>query len=92
MNPADTVSVCSNVIQREVSGETVLLHLDSGTYFGLNEVGAFIWLVLCEGPQTLTTLSDKVVENFDVEPDRALKDLLSLAGQLRDNDLLSLEP
>ena len=31
------------VVGCEIDGEIVLLHLDTGTYFGLNPVGAEIW-------------------------------------------------
>lgn len=33
---------------REVQGETVLLHLESGEYFGLDEIATRIWQLIVE--------------------------------------------
>ena len=43
MNLNQTVTLSPEVISQEVSGETVLLDLESENYFGLDEVGTRIW-------------------------------------------------
>ena len=43
MNLNQTIAHSPNVISQEVSGETVLLDLDSEHYFGLDSVGTRIW-------------------------------------------------
>ena len=40
------VVVPESVLVRELSGEAVLLNLDSGMYFGLEEIGYRMWTVL----------------------------------------------
>ena len=47
------VSASDDVVAREVAGETVLLNLASGTYFGLNETGTLIWELIEEDSITL---------------------------------------
>lgn len=89
MNADDKVTACSDVITREVSGETVLLHLGSGTYFGLNEVGAFIWSMLSQDRHSLAAIRDKVTESFDVHPDRAMEDISSLLSELCERNLVT---
>ena len=44
-----TLSVSTEVIAQEVSGETVLLDLKSEQYFSLDVVGTRIWQLLNEG-------------------------------------------
>jgi hypothetical protein len=46
MNLNDTFSVSAQVMARRVGNETVLLDLASGTYFGLDPVGARIWQLI----------------------------------------------
>ena len=42
-------TVSKDVLFQEVAGETVLLDLNSESYFGLDEVGTRIWTLLNEG-------------------------------------------
>ena len=42
------VAIPESVIAREVDGETVLLNLDTGIYFGLDAVGTAIWRAIQE--------------------------------------------
>lgn len=65
----------------ELEGETVLLNLKSKQYFVLNETGAFIWELLKE-EHKIEELVAAVSENFDVEPERARKDLMGLLNAL----------
>lgn len=39
----DTISASSDLMIAELEGEAVLLDMQSGRYFGLNEVGTQIW-------------------------------------------------
>ena len=38
----------AHVVVQEVEGESVLLNLDSERYFGLDETGTRMWVVLAE--------------------------------------------
>ena len=42
------VTAADDAISTEVSGEAVILHLEDGVYFGLNEVGSRIWGLVAE--------------------------------------------
>lgn len=41
--------VSPDAVFRDLDGEAVILDLASGTYYGLNEVGTRIWILLAEG-------------------------------------------
>jgi len=66
---------------RELEGEAVILHLDSGTYFGLNTVGTAIWR-LVEQDGRVDAIVDGVVDQYDVSPERARSDVLALMATL----------
>ena len=49
MNINSQFVVPPQVLARVVGEETVLLHLDSGTYFGLDPVGTRAWQLIQAG-------------------------------------------
>ena len=61
-----------DVLFQEVGGESVLLKLASENYFGLDAVGARIWILLNEDPG-LKRAFDILVDEYDVEAERARK-------------------
>jgi hypothetical protein len=69
-----------------VEGEVVILDLSGGAYYGLNAVGARIWELMRE-PKTLRDIRDRIVDEFDVDPQRCERDLVALVGELLDRRL-----
>ena len=88
MNLSDAFEISGDVVSREVGGETVLLDLASGTYFGLDEIGAQIWQVLEDGGSPAQAC-EAVLGNYDVERDVLERDTLALLGQLVERGLIS---
>lgn len=70
-----------------VGGEVVILNLTDDTYYGLPEVGAFVWSLLKE-PRTLDELREAVVAEFEVEPAVAEDDLRGLISSLSERQLV----
>jgi hypothetical protein len=78
---ANTFTRSKEAIFRDLDGEAVILHLDSGTYFGLNAVGTRIWQLL-ERDGRLTTVLDGLRAEYDAPPDVLERDLLELVARL----------
>lgn len=91
MQMSDRLTVSDDVVTREVGGELVLLDLNSGQYFGLDAVGGRIWELLAESPRDLAQLCDQIEAEFDAPRDRIEADLLALASQLKEQELVSLD-
>ena len=87
----DRFSISSDVVARDVGGELVLLDLTSGQYFGLDAVGGKIWEWLTERPHELGELCDKVEAEFDAPRAQIESDLLALAAQLQEQELIAAE-
>ena len=77
----------SDQLSCEVGGEVVILNLADDTYYGLPEVGAFVWQLLRE-PHTLPQLRDAVVSAFEVEPEVCQADLARLLEELQGRALV----
>jgi hypothetical protein len=81
MKLTDKVTIPPNVLARGVGAETVILDLESGTYFGLDPVGARIWQLLSEG-QSLADICAAIQSEYDVGAADAEKDLVTLVDEL----------
>ena len=86
----DRVRIPEDVVHREVGGETVLVNLQSGFYYGLDPVGTFIWEQLIRDGG-LRGAYDSLLSNYDVEPEEAGRDLLDLAENLLAKGLVQME-
>jgi hypothetical protein len=79
-----------NVVYRELAGEGggVLLHLDSGEYHGLNEVGSLIWSLI-DGERDFDALVEEVREGLEDPPDDLVAETKRFLADLRERDLIA---
>jgi hypothetical protein len=87
----DTLTMSPDVMFRHLNDEAVLLDLKSGTYFGLNDVGARTWQLILEHAR-LSRVLDVLVQEYAVERDAGGRDLLELAEQLVARGLAAATP
>jgi hypothetical protein len=88
--PQDTfLCVPDHVLARKAGGETVLLNLDSETYYGLDTVGSSLWERLEVGT-TFAQVVDALVAEYDVERSVLESDLRSLLADLVENRLVEM--
>jgi hypothetical protein len=85
--PAGSYRVCDGVVFRELDGEAVLLNLDSGMYFGLDRVGTRVWQVL-EQHGRLDAVVERLLEEYDVAPERLRADVAQLLDALAEKGLV----
>lgn len=87
---SQVASISSEALSQEVSGETVILDLQSEQYFGLDAVGTRIWQLLGthKNPEMIF---DVMLDEFDVEPEQLEKDMQKLFKKLAEAGLLIFE-
>jgi hypothetical protein len=90
MNLNQTITLSPDVISQEVSGETVLLDLESEHYFGLDEVGTRIWQ-LAKETNDLKAIYQTLLAEYDVSESRLQKDLDNLLIEISGLGLITLE-
>jgi hypothetical protein len=83
------VVVSDAAVFRELDGEAVLLNLDTGIYFGLNEVGTRMWRLMEQHGQ-LDAVRDAIVGEFDVPSTTAERDLVALVVALQEKGLIQV--
>jgi hypothetical protein len=92
-NLTGTIRVHPDVVWRDVDGEIVLLNVVTGQYFGLDEVGSRVWVLLTsdgDAGASLEVLRDRVVAEFEVEAPAAQADLTDLLTQLLEQQLIAV--
>jgi pyrroloquinoline quinone biosynthesis protein D len=75
------------VLAQEAHGRTVLLRLEDGGYYALDEVGAVIW-ELCDGTRAVAEIVALLCEEFDAPESTVREDVLEFIGDLRRERLL----
>ena len=90
LNLNQTIALSPDVISQEVSGETVLLDLESENYFGLDEVGTRIWQLIKE-TNDLKAIYDILLSEYEVTGERLQQDLSTLLVEIEGLGLITLE-
>jgi len=85
------ITLAPEVLVQELSGESVLLNLNSEEYFGLDEVGSRM-LSLLTGSASIQEASDRLLEEYEVEPEKLHQDLIELIENMVDHDLVTVSP
>jgi hypothetical protein len=88
MGPAQRFLVNPDrVVHETIDGETIIIHLETGTYYSLAGPGAEIWAMLAAGSS-----SDEVVEGLRLRYEASSEELAGavaeLARELRREELL----
>lgn len=84
------ISRAPGLLESEVDGELVGLHVGSGTAYGFNRTATRIWGLLAT-PRTLGELRDALVAEFGVEPERCGRELRALVEELAADGLVSVD-
>ena len=83
------ISPRDGVMFREIAGESVLLNLNSETYFGLDGIGTRMWNALVGAP-SIEAAYGVLVEEFEVDAGALRRDLSEFIGKLADAGLVAI--
>jgi hypothetical protein len=79
------------MIETEIDGELVALHVDKGTCYGFNGTATRIW-ALIEQPRRLSELKAELLREFDVDPSTCEAELKDLLDELAADGLVEIRP
>lgn len=83
------VSRRAELIETEVDGELVALHIDNGTCYGFNGTATRIWALL-ERPRRVSELREELTREFDVDDETCERQLGELLKELEADGLVEL--
>jgi coenzyme PQQ synthesis protein D (PqqD) len=90
LGPETVLRIRPQVFHRRLGDETIILKLDSGTYFGLDEVGSRAW-ELIQSRGCLAEVLEALVAEYEVTAEDLWRDLESLVGRLLDHGLVEVQ-
>ncbi|GEA05265.1 hypothetical protein KUL42_00260 [Alteromonas sp. KUL42] len=79
-----------DIVDASIDGETVMMSLENGEYYGLDPIASMIWDSL-HTPLTVDGLIDTLMSEYEVSPETCLKDVLAFLESLRQHNLISVE-
>ncbi|HUE77203.1 MAG TPA: PqqD family protein [Longimicrobiales bacterium] len=87
IGPDTVVSRSDEPVAVELDGTVVMMSIEQGMYFGLEGVGPRVWALLDE-PRSVRAVCDALVQEFDVEEDTCLPEIVAFLNELRKAQLI----
>ena len=78
------------LLQSEIDGETIMMSIDNGKYYGLNTVASRIWEIIKEEP-LFSELITKLVEEYNIDSLKCESDTKEFLANLIENKLIRIE-
>ena len=83
------ISRSPSVVTAEVDGEIVMMSIEQGRYFGLDDIGSDIWKRI-EPPCSFATLVDGLAADYEADRATIAADVQSLLGRMVEQDVVRL--
>lgn len=83
------VVAAKDQVSCDLEGETAILSLAKGTYYGLDSIGTQVWTLL-QQPRCVAEIYDAILREYEVEPECCHDDLLALLERLRTEGLIEV--
>jgi hypothetical protein len=90
MTETSTAVALKNQVFSNLGEEVVILHLEKGFYYGLNEAGGRVWNFI-QSPRYVREIKDMLIGNYDADPLRCEKDLEVLLAELEKEALIEVK-
>jgi hypothetical protein len=86
---ATIISRSPSVLTAEVDGEVVMMSIEQGRYFGLDDIGSDIWRRI-DPPCSFAVLIDGLAADYDADRATISNDVQSLLGRMAEQDVVRL--
>ncbi|WP_372072232.1 PqqD family peptide modification chaperone [Tistrella mobilis] len=87
ITPETTVTRNDDLMIAEIDGEVVLMHVDKGNYYGLDQIGSDIWERMA-GPVSVVDLHAALVADYEGDAEEIRADLMELLERMAEHDLV----
>lgn len=81
------ISRSSAVLTAEVDGEIVMMSIEKGRYFGLDDIGSQVWNLI-DTPCTFGELVDRLLAQYDADRDAIAGDVRGLLLSMAERDVV----
>ena len=89
VNINSVVSKNREIDDTDLDGEKVMMNLDKGQYFMMNEVGSRIWELITENT-AVATIVETLLTEYNVDKETCENTVIEFLGRLEDADLIQV--
>lgn len=89
ISDATIVSRSASVLTAEVDGEIVMMSIEQGHYFGLDDIGSDIWKRL-DPPCSVGALIDGLLADYEADRETIVADLRALLERMAAHGVVRL--
>ena len=75
------------IVHTDMDGETVMMSIEQGNYYGIDSIGSDIWNML-EGEMSIEDLCLKLCEKYDVEESQCQQDVISFLEKMQEHKVI----
>ncbi len=91
INNQSIIQRSNKLVSSNMDGETVMMSIENGEYFGLNTVGSRMW-ELIENPIKVDALIELLLDEFDVSSEQCEMETMEFLNHLLEKKLLTIIP
>lgn len=77
------------IVHSDMDGETVMMSINEGNYYGLNGVGSQIWDLL-EQEMSMDAICTELLRSFDVEEEQCRSEVLAFLEEMACNKVIEI--
>lgn len=89
VNIDSVITKNTEIDDTDLDGEKVMMNLDKGEYFMMNEVGSRIWELITENT-AVTTIVEILLTEYNVDKETCENTVIEFLGRLEDADLIQV--
>ena len=89
IRPDAVVAQIEELVSSDLDGETVMMSVENGKYYGMDAIGSRIWALIKE-PCSVSELCNILLTEFKVDRERCEKDVLIFLNKLAEDNLVKV--
>jgi hypothetical protein len=87
---ADTlIRRSEELVASDLEGETVMMSVRSGMYYGLDSIGSRLWQLI-EQPRSVSELCDILLQEYAVERAQCERDVIALLNEMHGEGIVDV--
>jgi hypothetical protein len=79
----------AKIVFNEMDGETIMMSIENGEYYGMNSMGTRIWRLLST-PKRVSDICDTLLPDFDVTQEQCSKDVLLCLNKMAEKGVVKI--
>lgn len=87
----NSYTIPDSVLSKTIGEEEVLVDLNTGTYFGLNEIGTIMWSYL-KKKISFEQMHEEILNHYEVSAEKINLDFQDLLKKLSEKNLINIMP